>query len=143
MWRKRKPGPKPERDPFGNPVGDECEAFLAGRLGAYLRQEGRPIHAVSWLNQVVHATPEELDRLALLGAQLDYVSTWHRAVGYMTRSLLERAAETGRPVGELQSTLLLPLELRLLGDPDAASLDPADLIRLALATLYEMPELSF
>jgi hypothetical protein len=34
------------------------------------------------------------------------------------------------------------LELELIGDPAAAHLDSAEVIRLALARLYELPELS-
>lgn len=142
MWRRRTPEPEPERDPFGSPVADECEAFLAGRLGAYLRETGRLVLPIAWLNRVVHAPPDELDRLALLGASGAPVPRWEGAVGYLARSLLARSAETGRPVAELQATLLVPLELRLVGDPDAAVLDAADMIRLALACLYELPELS-
>jgi len=69
-------------------------------------------------------------------------STWRRAVGYLSRSLLERARETGRPIDRLQRELLVPLELELIGDPAAAHLDAADVIRLTLARLYELPELS-
>lgn len=63
-------------------------------------------------------------------------------MGYLARSLLERARETGRPIEELQRELLVPLELRLIGDAAAADLDPADMIQLAMTRLYELPGLS-
>jgi len=94
------------------------------------------------VNHVVHATPDELGLLALGCGAAPPPSSWHRAMGYLARSLLERSRETGRPVAQLQATLLLPLELRLIGDPTAVHLDPADMIRLTLARLYELPELS-
>ena len=38
-------------------------------------------------------------------------------------------------------TRVLPLELDLLGDRDKLDLDPADLIRMTMARIYELPEL--
>jgi hypothetical protein len=63
-------------------------------------------------------------------------------VGYLARCLLERARETGRPIEALQRELLVPLQLELVGDAAAVHLDPADLIRLTMVRLYELPELS-
>jgi hypothetical protein len=143
MWRKR----KRQREPvvnaavFDSGLGDECEAYLAGQLAAYLRDARRPVPAVGWLNQVVHATTNELALLAVGTTNTVPATTWQRAVGYLARTVLERARETGRPIDELQRDLLLPLELELLGHPDAVDFDPADLVRLALARLYELPEL--
>ena len=143
MWPKRKQNREPAH-PAGlaTGVGNECEAFLAGRLAAYLRDTGRPIPPAGWLNQVAHATTGELVDLASGDAYGARPATWHRAVGYLSRSLLERARETGRPIAQLQRDLLVPLELELIGDTDAVHLDPSDIIRLALARLYELPELS-
>ena len=67
---------------------------------------------------------------------------WRRAVGYLSQMLLERADETGQPIERLQQELLVPLELELMGDPSAVRLDAADVIRLTLRRLYELPELS-
>ena len=147
MWRHRKQSREQSRQPAAVPagfetgVGDECEAYLAGRLAAYLQRSGRPIPPAAWLNQLVHASPTELVFLAAEGADVIQPSPWHQAVGYLCRSLLERAAEIGCPVDGLQRDLLLPLELALIGNADAAELDSADVIRLTLARLYELPEL--
>ncbi|MEW6470879.1 MAG: hypothetical protein AB1679_01290 [Actinomycetota bacterium] len=145
MWRRRKGGGESDGELAGldTGVGDECEAFLAGRLAAYLQDLGRPVPAVGWLNQVVHATPRELSLLAVTGeAYALQPRLWCRAVGYLARNLLERARETGRPIEQLQRELLVPLELELIGDPAAADLDSDDMTRLTMARLYELPELS-
>lgn len=142
-WRKR----RRDREAAASPpafftIGDECEAYLAGRLAYHLQGLGRPVPPVGWLNLVVHSTPAEL---VILGNELGHSvpsSGWRRTVGYLARSLLERSRETGRPVDRLQQELLVPLELELIGDDAAAQLDSADLIRLTLARLYELPELS-
>jgi hypothetical protein len=143
MWRKRKQHREPVVNAagFDTGLGDECEAYLAGQLAAYLREARRPVPAVGWLNQVVHATTNEVALLAVGTADGMQATTWQRAVGHIARTLLKRARETGRPIEELQWDLLLPLELELLGHSDAAALSPADLVRLTLARLYELPEL--
>lgn len=144
MWRKRNGedaddgGSVPETD-----VGDECEAYLSGQLAAYLQCRHRPVPPVGWLNQVVHATPNELAFLSNCANSFAIQPTmWRRAVGYLSQMLLERAKETGRPIQALQQELLVPLELELMGDPSAVQLDAADVIRLTLRRLYELPELS-
>jgi len=142
MWRRRKQNPEPVRRPVESPVGDECEAWLAGQLAAYLEGTGRTIPPVGWLNHVVHATVDELTVQAAGRVDAEPLASWPRAMRYLARSVLNRSEETGRPVAELQAGLLLPLELQLIGDPLAAQLDPADLIRLTLTRLYELPELS-
>jgi hypothetical protein len=144
MWRKRKQHreePVGNDAGFGTGVGDECEAYLAGQLAAYLRGTRRSVPPAGWLNQVVHATTNELALLAVGTADRMQAMTWPGAVGYLARTLLDRARETGRPIDELQVELLLPLELELLGRPDAVDFGPADLIRLTLVRLYEVPEL--
>jgi hypothetical protein len=144
MWRKRRQHreePVGNAAGFGTGVGDECEAYLAGQLAAYLRGTRRSVPPVGWLNRVVHGTPNELALLAVGTADRMQAMTWPGAVGYLARTLLDRARETGRPIDELQIELLLPLELELLGRPDAVDLSPADLIGLTLVRLYELPEL--
>jgi hypothetical protein len=143
MWRRRNGRREPDRRVTGveTSVGDECEAFLAGQLGAYLHRSGRPISPAGWLNQLVHGTTNELALMAVGSHPSLDPSNWQQAMAYLARSLLERARDTGRPIGELQRELLLPLELELLGNPDAVDFDPADVIRLTLARLYELPEL--
>src|SRR5687768_13436655 len=110
MWRKRKQGREPTVNAagFGPGVGEECEAYLAGQLAAYLHDTRRPVPPVGWLNQVVHATPNELALLAVGTADRVQATTWPGAVGYLARTLLDRARETGRPIDELQMELLLP-----------------------------------
>jgi hypothetical protein len=144
MWRKREGddgdhgGPLPETG-----IGDECEAYLSGNLAAYLQCRNRPVPPVGWLNQVVHATPNELALLATCANSFAVQpAMWRRAVGYLSQTLLERADETGRPIERLQQELLVPLELELMSDPSAVRLDAADMIRLTLRRLYELPELS-
>lgn len=144
FWRKRKCDQEraATHPAFGSGVGDECDAYLAGRLAFYLRELGRPVPSVAWLNRVVHATPEELVILASEAEDTDQPVAWRRTVGYLARTLLERSRETGQRIDRLQQELLVPLELELIGEPSAARLDSADMVRLTLARLYELPELS-
>ena len=142
MWRRsRRDRWEDHNDDTG--LADECEAFLAGRLGAFLQEAGRPVPPVAWLNEVAHATPEELAELAASAPPPTFhPSSWRRTVGYLSRSLLERARETGRDIDTLQRQFLVPLELELIGRPESAGLDPADVIRITLTRLYELPDRS-
>lgn len=141
--RKRKSEERAAAHPlFGSGIGDECDAYLAGRLAFYLRELGRPVPPVAWLNRVVHATPAELVILANEADDTDQPMAWRRTVGYLARTLLERSRETGQRIERLQQELLVPLELELIGDAAATQLDSADMVRLTVARLYELPELS-
>ena len=143
-WSRKRRGESSGGDEAGwdTSIGDECEAYLQGQLGSYLQHHGRRVPPVAWLNQLVHATTPELALLATGATDPTLrASDWRRTVGYLSRSLLERARETGLPIATLQQELLVPLELGLIGDPAAADLDPADLIRMTLSRLYELPEL--
>ena len=144
FWRKRRSeqGRAATHPAFGSGIGDECDAYLAGRLAFYLRELGRPVPPVAWLNRVVHATPAELVILANEADDSDQPMAWRRTVGYLARILLERSRETGQRIDRLQQELLVPLELELIGDAGAARLDSAGMVRLTLSRLYELPELS-
>jgi hypothetical protein len=144
MWRRRKREDGDDGVPVPETgVGEECEAYLSGRLAAYLQCRDRPVPPVGWLNQVVHGTPNELAFLAsCANSYAIQPATWRRAVGYLSQMLIERAEETFRPIEQLQQELLVPLELELMGDPTASELDAADVIRITLRRLYELPELS-
>jgi hypothetical protein len=147
MWRRsrdhRTRGQGGAGDPvgerLGETLGDECEAFLAGQLAAYLLDAGRPIPTYAWFNQVVHATETELMVIAAGSPDTLQPLAWRRTVARLARTMLERSEETGRHVAELQCQLLLPLELELAGDPDRAGLEAGDLLRLALCRLFEFP----
>lgn len=144
MWRRRKGDDSDHEAPLPETgIGDECEAYLSGKLAAYLQCRNRPVPPVGWLNQVVHATPNELAFLASSANSFAVQpAMWRRAVGYLSQMLIERATETGRPIEQLQQELLVPLELELMSDPTAVRLDAADVISLTLRRLYELPELS-
>lgn len=95
-------------------IGDECEAFLAGRWGAELRRTGAPVPRWAWLNQVAHGTPEELMLLVRhLAGTLRFLDEERWAAGFVAAELVGVAARTGRPVAELQR-VLVEQELALL-----------------------------
>lgn len=120
-------------------IGDECEGFFAGRLAAYLVDAGRPVPAFAWLNQVVHAGEVDLAVIAAGSPETIQPPSWRRTTAHLAESLLVRALDSGRPVASLQQELLLPLELELVADPDSALLDAAEVMRLALSRLFEIP----
>jgi hypothetical protein len=121
-----------ESDPAGS-VSDECEAYLAGQLSAYLIDRGRPVPPYAWLNQVAHATPTELAVIAAGNPQGVQPKSWRRAAAYLAESLLRLAHDSGRPVAELQRELLVPLEIELAGDSSSSEMESADIVRLAFS----------
>jgi hypothetical protein len=101
-------------------LGDECEAFLAGPVG------GAPL------------SQEELKEIALsLGERCASMDEWRLATSAVAGQLLALAAREGRPVGDLQATVLVPLELDLFHDGPSSSFVPRRLARRVLEALED------
>ena len=66
-------------------VGDECDAFLAGRLVPFRCPDGKPTPVWTWLNETAHA---EVDQIVAIASRTISEET---AVPERTRTVLARA----------------------------------------------------
>lgn len=107
-----RPEPRWPLDPVGRDgrrLADEAEAFLAGRLVDHLTAAGRPVPAWAVLNELAHASPDELAAFSASPGPKDEPH-WRQAQRELATGLLECAA-TPADVRPLQEAVLIPLEL--------------------------------
>lgn len=115
--------------PPDDPLGREVEAFLSGRWTEVRGRVGASVPAWAWLNQAAHADTETLRSVANRPAR-PTPATGEDVQVLVARALLAAAAPHG--VERLQREVLVPLELRLIGD--VAS--PRHVVELATTALF-------
>jgi hypothetical protein len=93
-------------------LGDECEAFLAGRYAERLLREGRRVPPWAWLNQAAHADADTI--LAAADGLPDdgEILLWTDARATIA-ALVGAATAWGADLREVQQEVLVPLELEL------------------------------
>jgi hypothetical protein len=94
------------------PLADECEAYLAGRYGELYPGPTPSVPAWVRLNEVAHASLEDLTSLAL-SAPTSGVTNWNDARAVLARLLVEAAGGDAPRARRLQIEVLQPLESRL------------------------------
>ena len=130
MWKRAR---RNDRDTKPGPgdagLGDECEAYLRGEWAEYLRAHGQAVPRWAWLNRVAHA-PEQALRLTHCGPAWcgQHEDVWTEFRSYVADLLLKQAEDTGRTVEELQTSVLVPIELALFARDESRL--PADAILL-------------
>ena len=106
----------PRRSASGSELLAECEAFLTGRLAEMvLRRDGyAPVW--TWTNLLAHGTEvevrQEYDADQRPSGTVE--DGWRAARSYLAGQVLELAGRLGS-LGEVQRTVLVPLELQLAG----------------------------
>lgn len=135
-WSRRAESP-------GDDVGTECEEFLSGRFARMLATRGEPVPAWAWLNQVAHATRQEVAALAATAGSPRRLGAgdWRAAVAAVALDLLW-LAQNERALQLLQLEALVPVELALMGDQTALVGTPEELVRIARAALFGSPRLA-
>lgn len=106
-------------------IGDECQAFLAGR---YYQIVGRRETAPDWvwLNVVAHADRSRLERL---GRQSGHSNRRLAALSYLAVEVLAACDHEHLPLDRAQRAVLMPFESDLLARAQASG----DLARLVAA----------
>lgn len=120
-------------------VGDEVEAFLAGRLVDYMATRHQPVPAWAALNRLAHS---DHDTLALLveGAGLDTTGRsvaphpWAAVERFAAAQIMIRAPTAERLAG-LQRSTLVPLELDLVERARLDRLTAEQVLDAAVAAL--------
>jgi hypothetical protein len=128
----------------GAPVDCEmvlaCDAYLDGRYIEYLAASQRPIPPWAWLNVIAHSSRERLEALASCPADAveaavrAHVEEWQLTLTVLARTALDKAVDEQR-LRTLQSSVMVPLELELIGRANAARMSAADLTAYVLSAL--------
>jgi hypothetical protein len=142
-WRRKE---RVERVPLGTDATaaaalNEFEAFLAGRYIDYLVQHSRAIPTWAWVNAVAHATHDELVAIATgttYFEALPSAARWQQAVRAIARHLVAETGDDDERLRELQSQVLVPVELTLAQEWDRP-LNPAKIRDIVLWALASRP----
>lgn len=123
----------------------ECEAFLNGHSADLLVSRHKPVGAWAWLNQVAHATPEEVTALAARAVPWNWSALrlrelrsrrWQRAVAEVASDLVSLSGQSPRVLERLQAYALIPLELELARPAQRYRMTPEALVIRARVALY-------
>jgi len=133
--------------PAAEELVEECEAFLAGRLGEIFPARGVPRPPWVWLNQLAHgdhaqvesvlrgARPRRRRRRRLRGHDAAGPQTWPEAIGAVAQELLWFAGDDPSQLRRLQMGLVR-LELDLLKERPEIWPTPDMLMRRGLDALW-------
>jgi len=113
-----------------------CESFLGGRLLETLSGDSEPIPEWAWISVLAHAPEEYLADCASRGLppHAEDRGIWSRTLCVLSALLLDHAARTGKPLGQLQHDIVLPIELQAHVRPIA----PSTCVRLLTSALGDL-----
>jgi hypothetical protein len=94
---------------------DECEALLDGRYVEHLLRKGAHVPVWTWTNLIAHGSEKAL-RHAIVASRRRGLCLWAAARSYAADETLRQAPRFGGLQG-LQSSVLVPLELKLAANP--------------------------
>jgi hypothetical protein len=115
-------------------LGDETEAFLAGRYLERTRTlQGDPrVEPWMWLNAVAHGSLDRVQELAVGVRSTGPAGPWCDMRVSVARELEGRCRGDAAELAHLQVTVLVPLEMRLLECRDLTPQQVTDIARLEL-----------
>lgn len=108
----------------GGVLAMECEAYLHGRLAEVLEEQGTSVPVWTWTNLLAHGSESQLyDSLHRPSTPRRTGRSWRIARTYLAYEVLDVTCEDFT-LDELQSTILLPLELELAAHPEVERWTP-------------------
>ena len=115
---------KQRRDLPGDVLALECEAYLTGTLAEFLEERGTSVPVWTWTNLLAHGTESQIaESLHRPSLPRRTGRSWRIARSYLAYQVLDVTCE-GFTLEELQSTVLLPLELDLAAHPEVERWTP-------------------
>ena len=122
------------RRPCGT-IASECEAFLDGTLAEYWDDKGMDVPVWAWMNLLAHGSARRIGECVLRPYRPRPASrSWRIARSYLAYEVLD-LTDLEYTLAELQSTVLVPLELEMSARADVADRTPrqwVDLVEDAL-----------
>jgi hypothetical protein len=124
-----------EQDAAYGTIALESEAFLLGSLVEYWDDKGMEVPVWAWMNRLAHGTVRQIGECVTRSDKPRRAGrSWRVARSYLAFELLD-LTDLECTLGELQSSVLIPLELEMAARPDVAGWTPrqwVDLVEDAL-----------
>ncbi len=120
----------------------DTEAFLSGHYADGLRRRGEPVPGWAWLNRLAHG---DIARIAQVRRSLDMKparsssrseEAWRSAEVLLADELLDLIANDAASLSHVQRTVLVPLELELIGTEANVGLSALQLVQSTRAALH-------
>ena len=109
---------KREHETKGDTLALECEAFLHGTLAEFWDERGMIVPVWAWTNLLAHGSEGMMAETAARPPRPRHITrSWRIARSYLARRVLDL---TDRPfrLADLQSAILIPLELQMADRPE-------------------------
>jgi hypothetical protein len=112
------------RDPAGGALPQECEAYLNGTLAEYWEEQGTAVPVWTWTNLLAHGSDGQIAESVHRPARPRRTArSWRIARSYLAYEVLD-LTEEDITLEELQSNVLIPLELELAAHPEVGRWTP-------------------
>ena len=109
---------KQRRDRAGGVLATECEAYLNGTLAEFWEERGTSVPVWTWTNLLAHGSESQIYQSLHRPTKPRRTGrSWRIARSYLAYQVLDITSEE-LTLEELQSTILLPLELGLAAHPE-------------------------
>jgi len=116
MWKRQQGGT--------NVLLEECEAFLAGTLAEYWDEKGFVVPVWAWTNLLAHGSQGLIgDCVVRPNPSRRAVRSWRVARAHLASEVLNLTAARFT-LGQLQASVLVPLELELAARPEVSRWAP-------------------
>ena len=121
----------------------ECERFLDGTLAEYWDDKGMDVPVWAWMNLLAHGSARQIGECIARPYRPRRSSrSWRIARSYLAYEVLD-VTDMEYTLAELQSTVLIPLELEMSAQPEAGDCSPrewVDMVEDAIRSQYSALE---
>jgi hypothetical protein len=114
---------KLRRDLPGGVLASECEAFLNGTLAEFWEEQGTAVPVWTWTNLLAHGSESLIHNSLHRPSKRGTGRSWRIARSFLAYQVLDLACRE-LSLEELQSTVLLPLEIELAAHPEVERWTP-------------------
>jgi hypothetical protein len=102
----------------------ECGAFLAGTLAEYWDERGTWVPVWAWTNLLAHGSESQIAESVIHPLRPRRTGrSWRIARSFVAYQVLD-AVERGMALEDLQSSVLIPLELEMAAHPEVSRWGP-------------------
>ena len=132
-----------QQDAAYGAIALESEAFLLGSLVEYWDEMSMEVPVWAWMNSLAHGTAGQIGGCVIHSDTSRSVArSWRVARSHLALEVLD-LTDVEFTLAELQSSVLIPLELEMAARPDVAGWTPrqwVDLVEGALRETLRAPD---